>query len=557
MTLRDYLNIIRERVILILATVAAVTSLALVFSYRQVPQYSATARLRVQDVGAGSEVQQILKQLLNYQTSVMTEAEIVRSSDVAEFVISKLKLTVTPEELLDAVEVTPKLYTEVLEVTATWTDRATAKYIADGFARGYIEQRRHRAYDDATELAKKKLVELRRIQTQLTDLNGKLRTLPLGSPEWELLSQDRYRLTSQLAVLQEQYQALLDRAPLETGAGEIIEQASIPTGPSSPNHVRNGILGFLVSLPLAIGLTLLRDSLTDTVKTKEEAEHLTGAQTLALIPHDHDWHDADRPYIASLEEPSSLVAEAYRTLRVNLEFAKDGQRPRNVLVTSPGAREGKSTTAANLGVAFAEAGRRTVLVSADLRRPRLNEFMDVGREPGLSNLLRGQSRGNAWLSNVGPNLWFVPSGSPDGRPENLLSAVGLEALFDRLDGGVLRAVGTPRRSRRKAEEPGDEPPPRMRKTSDVVLLDMPPILRASEVAAVAPAVDGVLLVLHAGVTRRVAASRAAEQVRKVGGRVLGVVLVGTRPEQGYDPQGSSSAGLVNRTLDRVLETLRR
>lgn len=555
MTLRDYLNIIRERMILIVATVAAVTSLALMFSYRQIPQYSATARLRVQEVGAGSEVQQLLKQLLNYQTSVMTEAEIVRSADVAKYVISKLKLTVTPEKLLDAVEVTPKLYTEVLEVTATWTDRAMAKYIADGFAHGYIEQRRQRAYDDATELAKKKLAELRRIQGQLTGLNQKLRALALGSPEWELLSQDRYRLTSQLGTLQEQYQALLDRAPLETGAGEIIEQASVPTGPSSPNHVRNGLLGFLVSLPLAVGLTLLRDSLTDTVKTKEEAEHLTGAQTLALIPHDHDWHEPSRASIRSLEDPSSLVAEAYRTLRVNLEFAKDGTRPRNVVVTSPGTREGKSTTAANLGVAFAEAGRRTVLVSADLRRPRLNEFMGVGREPGLTNLLRGQHRGGAWLHSVGPNLWFVPSGSTQGRPESLLSAVGLEGLFDRLNGGVLRVVGGVRRSRKSADDAGA--PPRARKTSDVVILDMPPILRAAEVAAVAPAVDGVLLVIQAGVTRRVAASRAAEQVRKVGGRVLGVVLVGTRPEEGYEPEDSSSGRVVHRAWDRVLETLRR
>lgn len=541
MTVRDYLRIIRERVLLILATVAVVTGSALYFSMQQIPQYTTSARLRVEPVGVGSEIADVLKQLTSASNNALTEAELVRSVDVASYVAEKLKLKLQPEKLLEALQVNAVPFTDVLQVTATWIDPRTAKDVADAFAEGYIQKRRDRAVADATAFAERLARRLADAESKLQSLNTELEFLDRASTEFQIKNQDRDRQVALIGVLQERYQALLDSEALQTGAGEIIQPAPLPGRPSSPNHIRNGILGFLVSLPLAVGLTLLRDSLSDTIKGKEEAEHLTGAPTLAMVPHDSGWRRPSKPRLVSREEPSSVVAEAYRSLRVNLEFSNNGDRPRYVLVTSPGRAEGKTATAANLAVGFAQAGRRTVLVSADMRRPRLHDFFRTERTPGLSDVLRGRTQTDDWVRGVDPNLVFVPSGSQDGNPDVRLGRREIETLFGHLFPEA--ATIQPRPNRRGAVVDGA--------TSDIVLFDSPALLRASEVSSLAPQVDGVVLVLHVGATRRTAASRAAEQVRRVGGRVLGVVLIGVSDDEHYGRDDYSKAWA------RVVESVKR
>ncbi|MGH7378043.1 MAG: hypothetical protein ACREKK_11550, partial [Candidatus Methylomirabilales bacterium] len=387
--------------------------------------------------------------------------------------------------------------TAVMEVRATAADPRMAGRIADTFAEEYLASRREEADTAAEGLAKEVAQSLQRVRERVSALDEQLSRMGEGDPQLLRTRIDRDQALITVATLQAQHDALVEAGPVAPGVGEILQHAPPSGGSPISRYARNGLLGMLVSLPVGFGLALLKDSLADTVRTTGEVEELTGARTLALVPLDPRWREGGRPYLASREDPASETAHAYRVLRVALESGSGAQRPRSVLITSPGRSEGKSATAANLALAFAGAGRRTLLISGDLRRPRLEQFFRVAPEPGLSDLL-GED-GVSWdrLPQIRPDLRLVPSGGATGDSPGEL---GREGAASRI---LAVAEG-----------------------ADITLLDTAPVLEADEVVALAPGVDGVLLVARAGRTGRAALSRAAEQIRQAGGRLLGVVLIG-------------------------------
>jgi non-specific protein-tyrosine kinase len=197
-------------------------------------------------------------------------------------------------------------------------------------------------------------------------------------------------------------------------------------------------------------------------------------------------------------DPRSAVAEAYRTLAANLQFA--GPDVQTVGVTSPGAGEGKSTTIANLGIALAENGRRVVLVDADLRRPALHELFGLPNREGLSNLVTLGEQAALPLQETGtPGLRLLPSGPVPPNPLEVLGSRRLEHALS-----LVRAQ------------------------ADLVLVDTPPAAVLADAALLAPQLDGMLLVVSAGHTRRDLARRAKEQLERAGSNVLGVVLINVR-----------------------------
>ena len=220
--------------------------------------------------------------------------------------------------------------------------------------------------------------------------------------------------------------------------------------------------------------------------------------------------------LVALAEPRSSGAEAYQTLRTNLAFVLPGRAPRRILVTSPSVEEDKSTPLANLAVVMAQAGQRVAVVDADLRRPAQHRLFGLDNESGLSTVLAcaDPSAALPMQGTTVPALEVMTSGPLPPNPAALLSSPGLGALVERLSG-----------------------------THDVILFDAPPIVAVADAAIVAPLVDGVLLVLAAGASRRDHARRARELLDKVGARVLGVVLTGVEPVSvGYgDASGGGAA----------------
>ncbi len=204
--------------------------------------------------------------------------------------------------------------------------------------------------------------------------------------------------------------------------------------------------------------------------------------------------------LVTLTSPRSPAAEAYRTLRTNLQFSSLDRSVRLVLVTSAGPGEGKSTTLANLAVASAEAGLRVIAADTDLRRPRLHELFGLPQAPGFSNtVLQDPAAPLPLQDSVVPGLRVLTSGSLPPNPSELLSS--------QRGARVIAAL---------AEQ------------ADLVLLDSPPVGPVADAAVLATRCDGVLLVLSAGKTSRDAAKRARAQLDRVGARILGVVLNNVR-----------------------------
>ena len=205
-----------------------------------------------------------------------------------------------------------------------------------------------------------------------------------------------------------------------------------------------------------------------------------------------------------VRSPRSPAAEAYRTLRTNLQFASLDRDLRTVLVTSAADGEGKTTVAANLGVALAEAGSRVLLLDADLRRPGLHRLFELPLAPGLSNALLDEESEPPIRATAVPGLSVLSAGDPPPNPAEFVASRRLTGLLARL-----------------------------RSSFDYVLVDAAPLTLVADAAALAPSVDGVVMVVSAGKTKRDLARRAREQLAVVGARVLGVVLNNARLEKSH------------------------
>ena len=202
--------------------------------------------------------------------------------------------------------------------------------------------------------------------------------------------------------------------------------------------------------------------------------------------------------IITLTDPTSPAAEAYRTLRVNLDFASVDEPLRTLLVTSSGPGEGKSTAIANLAVAMADGDRVIVLVDADLRRPSQHELFGLSNERGLSDMFRSESAFDDPPLQPVPNstLKVLTSGPLPPIPSQLLAARKMDEVIARL---LERA--------------------------DMVLFDAPPVVAVTDASLLASKVDAVLLVVRAGDTRREHVRAAKDRLEKVNARLVGAVLL--------------------------------
>ncbi len=201
--------------------------------------------------------------------------------------------------------------------------------------------------------------------------------------------------------------------------------------------------------------------------------------------------------LVTITDPRSPVAEAYRTLRTNLEFANLERPLRTLLVTSPGPEEGKSAVVANLAVVLAQAGKRVLVADCDLRHPRQHEIFGLSNNLGLTTVLRDDVPFSSLpLADTGvAGLSVLTSGPVPPNPAELLARPRMAELIASL---AARA--------------------------DVVLFDAPPVVVVTDAAILAARVDGVLLAINARGTKRDHALRAKELLEKVNARLLGAVL---------------------------------
>jgi capsular exopolysaccharide synthesis family protein len=201
--------------------------------------------------------------------------------------------------------------------------------------------------------------------------------------------------------------------------------------------------------------------------------------------------------LVTIATPRSPISEAYRTLRTNLEFSSLDKPLKTMVVTSPGPEEGKSTTLANLAVTLAQAEKKIVLVDCDLRRPAQHQIFGLTNGMGLTTMVvDDEAMTDPPLQETGvPGLWLLPSGPLPPNPSELLGSRRMEEILDVLS-----------------------------QRADIVLCDAPPVIAVTDAAVLSSKVDGVLLVINAGGTKRDHAQRAKALLEKVNAHLVGVVL---------------------------------
>jgi capsular exopolysaccharide synthesis family protein len=482
--LRDYLQIVRRRRNLIVIIVLVVVVPTVVLSLLKTPVYAGRAELLLQARTSESLFDPNTGVRADPVREMQNEIRILSSEPVRAAVRAKIGSA-------PAVSASPIGQTDLIEVTATSTDPQRAALVANTYASSYIDYRRKQAVDDV-------LAASEQVQTKINDLQKQIDTAAPGQ---------RDSLISAQSLFKQQLDQLQVAGALKQGGAQLVTPAVASKSPVAPNPVRSGVLAFAIALVLALGVAFVRDFLDDSVKGKDDLERLApGMPVLGLIPVVTTWRSKEEPYLVSLAEPTSPAAEAFRTLRTSLQFLALDQPMRTLQVTSANAREGKTTTLANIAVALARSGQTVVVVCCDLRRPRIHEFFGLDNEIGFTSVLLGKVPLTAAVQEVPDQarLMLLASGPLPPNPSELLSSKRTVEVFSSL----------------QAEY-------------DIVLIDSPPLLPVTDALVLSGRIDATLLVAVAGATTRKEATRAVELLRQVDAPLIGAVLNGVDVEGAY------------------------
>jgi non-specific protein-tyrosine kinase len=362
-----------------------------------------------------------------------------------------------------------------------------------------LQQREQELSAQITELDTSENADNQQIQRQISDL-----------------TEERSGVNDSLNDLNAEASSIDAQLAAASAQIEMADPAEAPETPVEPRPVLALALGLFVGLLLGVAVIALLEFLDNTVKPETNVQTLVGAPVLASVSALARLDSGGRQ-VYTLSQPQSAAAEAIRLLRTNLEFAAASSSIASVTITSAGPGEGKSTTVANLGVVMAQGGQAVAILDADLRRPTQHRIFGVENTSGLTTLLTHPDQ--AWQTVARkvalPGLFLVPCGPVPPNPSDLLSSSRFESILERIKSEV-----------------------------DLVIIDSPPILAASDALAIATHTDGVVLVCQSHRTRIDAFRHAASSVQQGGMRLVGVVLNRQKAKEGalyYGEYYSSTA----------------
>jgi len=292
------------------------------------------------------------------------------------------------------------------------------------------------------------------------------------------------------------YVAELEGASSSSAApikANIVDAASFSSAPVSPKPLTTMGLGVILGLLVGLGAAWLREALDTTISTPEVLEDVTGAASLGAVYFDAG--APKRPLVTQLDTRAPR-AESFRVLVTNLQFLDVDKGCKIFAITSPLAGEGKSTTSVNMAISLAQAGKRTLLLEADLRRPKVSEYLGLESVVGLTTVLIGRAELHEVIQPWGDfGLDVVTSGAIPPNPAELIQSKAMGSLLDTL-----------------------------RESYDVVIVDCPPMLPVADAALLASEADGAILVVRHGKTTKDQADQARQRLNSVGAALLGTVL---------------------------------
>jgi capsular exopolysaccharide synthesis family protein len=524
--LRDYLTVFKRQFVLILAVVVLGGVAAGAYSFRRTPLYESTASVLVRAITTNAFDP---GQRVDQQLNMFNQRQLALSEPVAAVAAKQLGTTATPQQLIKHIAADVPANSQIVRIHYRDTVPLSAQRGADAFAKAYLAFREAEARTQAASSQKTLQKDIARLQQELTRAEA---IVANATATQEAVRAAQARITSlnnrlQPLVVQVQGFQSLDFTP-----GTVIAAADLPNSPVSPKHRLDVGIGLLVGLFLGVVLAFVRDHTDDRLRGREDLAERLERPVLATIPPLSRWmrrgrirwRRRPRSSLVTLDQPNTPAAESYRTLRTRMARLASQLDINSVMVVSAEVGEGKSTTAANLAVVLAETGKDVLLVSADLRRPRVHQFFGLPNRSGLSDVLAdgtaparrpgavvtpAQKASELW--SVAPNLWVILSGPLPPHPSALMDSDAMRQFLKE-----------------------------QRDLFDFIILDCPPALVVADAMALAPLADAVLVVADAKESDREAVSRLREELDQVGGRIVGAVL--NRSKQAakssyyYDPQ---------------------
>ena len=493
--LRWYIAITRRHKFLIGSVTALIMAATLLYTMQQTPMYTSTAKVLVKEIGLASYLYR------STGIAMTDERGIASSEPIATVVMERNHEPGPAATLLGGLSVTIVPDSSFLIFSYTSSSPETAQTMAQAFAEGYIYHRDKEATDYAKSQSGPQLDELAKLAKQIPQLEEKISKTKTSNPSWARMNALLANAYSRKSYLEQQ---MIPFKVFVADGGTVVANAQLPSVPSSPNYPRNLFLSMVLGLVIGAGATLARERLDDRLRGTRDLDGAIGAPILATIPKIRNWKKRDSVLMISTSSPRGPVAESYRTLRTNLDFIGRDDDFKVILVTSPAAGEGKTTTIANLAATMAQAGQRVIAVSCDLRKPRLHLFFGLTNEIGLSSILSGK----ATLSEAAQavegldTLRIVVSGPVPANPAELLTSPKMAELIEGL-----------------------------RFHADFVLLDAPPVLAVSDALILGRLADGVVVLADAQTTSRSAAGHVREQLEQVGATIIGCVLNNFDPSQ--------------------------
>ena len=364
--------------------------------------------------------------------------------------------------------------------------------------------------------------ELELFKRRLESYHRAIAEYKKGNPNILSQSLELLRLKRSKEIYENVYNILLQRSEEErlrsasSNIGiKIIDVARVPQSPIPKNQTSYYLLAILMGLGLGLGLAFLAEFNDTTIKSNDDVEKYLGLPVLGTIPHiNHKAKDditvkrtsnskkssrTTTNYPRNLMDFStgdSIIAESYRSLRTNLSFASPDKPLQCVIITSAGPGEGKSLTTTNLAMAYAQMGKKTLLIDADLRRPVLHRLFNVSREPGLSELfMENPDYSKIIRQSVKPNLSFITAGIFTPNPAELIGSHKMVSLIDYF-----------------------------KQNFDMIFIDTPPIVAVTDATLMGAKTDGVLMVIKSHHADREIVSRAANILLNIKVKIIGTIL---------------------------------
>jgi len=478
----------------------------------QLPKvYEGRAWLLVTPGQVGSDLANY-NQVLAAERLTHTYSEAIMRRPVVEAAIQAGGFNLGYAEASKMLEATPLRDTQFIQISARAADPEVAGKLPNLVAEAFIQQIQA---SQASRFAASRESLSKQVDQLTTDIAQRAHRAEAVQAQPPSVERDLELASIQFEITQlQQAQAAAARSLEDVRLAEartsdiltVVEPASPPRTPVQPQVSFNVLLGAVVGLMIAVGVAILREYVDDRVISSERLVRFASLHDLGsvgVMPNNAPCLVVDQPP-ANGSPPGSVrhdseavdVADAFRLLRANLQFATLEHPARVLLVTSSDAGAGKTTIAANLAAVVAQAGERVVLADTDLRQPSLHEVFGLENTVGLTSLLVDQQLRTARV--LAPTqvegLWLLPSGPLPPNPSELLASARMRA--------------------RLAE---------LRELADLVILDSPPVLAASDAAVLTHLVDGTLLVVDAQHTRGQHVAQAVATLRNAGGQILGAV----------------------------------